>query len=71
MTDRLKLKDLCSAVPADVTTGIIIGKTKETNKIFHDISELTAQFQLDTVLSFDIVAYKSERALVVKLANWG
>ena len=71
MADRLKLKDLCSAVQEDVTTGIIIGRTKETNKIFHDISELTAQFQLDTVSSFDIVAYKDARALVVKLAHWG
>lgn len=71
MTDRLRLKDLCSAVPEDVATGIIIGKTKETNKIFHDISELTAQFQLDTVSSFNIVAYKGERALIVKLAHWG
>lgn len=70
MTDRLRLKELCSAVPEDVTTGIIIGRIKETNKVFHDISELTAQFQLDTVLSFDIVPYKNEKALVVKLAHW-
>lgn len=71
MTNRLRLKDLCSAVPSDVSTGIIIGKTKETNKIFHDINELSAQFQLDTVSSFDIIAYKAERALVVKLVHWG
>lgn len=67
----LRLKDLCLAAPEDVAIGIIIGKTKETNKIFHDISELTAQFQLDTVLSFDIGTYKGQRALAVKLAHWG
>lgn len=67
----MKLKELCLATTADIATGIIKGRTKETNKIFHDIRELTAQFQLDTVSTFDIVFHRGERVLVVKLANWG
>lgn len=67
----LRLRELCMAVPEDVTIGIILGKTKETNKVFHDISELTLQFQMDIVLGFDIIAYGEERALMVKLSHWG
>lgn len=67
----MRLKDLCSAVPADVTKGIILGNTAKTNKIFHDISELTAQFQLDIVIAFDITIHENERTLVVNLKNWG
>lgn len=67
----MRLQELCSATPEDVTTGIIIGRTKETNKIFHDVSELSAQFRLDTVSSFDIINHKGERVLAVKLAHWG
>ncbi len=68
---RLRLKELCTAVPGDVAAGIIIGRTKEEKIVFYNISELSPQFQLDTVLAFDIVPYKGERALLVKLAHWG
>jgi hypothetical protein len=67
----LRLRELCLVVPEDVTTGIIIGKTKKTSKVFHDIDELTAQFQMDTVSGFDIIAYEGGRALIVKLLHWG
>lgn len=68
---RLILKELCTAVPGDVAAGIIIGKTKGEKIIFHNISDLSPQFQLDTVVAFDIIPYERERALLVKLAHWG
>ena len=68
----IKLKDLLSIIPADIETGVILGRTKETNKTFHDISELTAQFTMDYVETFDIrTDREGNRRLVVKLAHWG
>lgn len=68
----MRLKDLVKCIPADIETGVILGRTKETNKIFHDISELSTQFTMDYVECFDIKTdKKGNRRLIVKLKHWG
>ena len=67
--NRVRLVDLTLLVPGDIEIGII--KCKSGRKIeFHDISELSLQYQLDTVEGFDIKSnYFGERALIVYLAH--
>lgn len=66
-----RLKDLVTCIPADIEVGIILGKTKERNIVFHDISELTAQYTMDFVSTFDFRQKDGNRVLVVKLAHYG
>lgn len=65
----VRLVDLTLLVPSDITKAFI--KCKNGREIeFTDISQLTMQYQLDTVECFDIKSnYFGERALLVWLAH--
>lgn len=71
MADRNKVRliDITLLVPSDIETGII--KCKNGKEImFHDVSELSLQYQLDFVETFDIKRnYFDERALIVYLEH--
>ena len=71
MADRNKVRliDITLLVPNDIETGII--KCKNGKEImFRDVSELSLQYQLDFVETFDIKSnYFDERALIVYLEH--
>lgn len=68
MQNTIRLKDLVSLIPADIEIGIIKRKNRDIE--FHDVSELNAQYYMDSVETFDITSnYFGERALIVWLIH--
>lgn len=68
MQNTIRLKDLVLLIPADIEIGII--KRKNGDMESYDISELNAQYCMDSVEAFDIRPnYFGERALIVWLVH--
>lgn len=67
----MRLKELINVAPGDIDIIAVVGRTKKTNRFFHNINEMTPQFLCDVVLEFDILNHNGERVLGVILANYG